>query len=302
MTRNDPPTIQTADTIADRRKGRSGDAARATSASWSTIISAAIWNLMTVNPTDYRLTMKTSEALKLRAGHADAEHEHDREEDQRAGTGGIERAAARRERRPKPELLVQLPGVDDPARVKQILKTAAMLELYEVIGGPFASREEALAEQGRRAAAEQPDSGEPGARRALRRRRTFWSRTPVVTGRDLRDASRSAGQKAGAGRRNFVLTQDAAKRFERFTGANIGKPLAIVLDKNVIERADDSIEDQRYRAHHRCGEPRRRGRSGAESARRIAARRCRVSGRAHGRTVAGRGFDPGRAVWRALPA
>ena len=43
---------------------------------------------------------------------------------------------------------MQLPGVDDPARVKQILKTAAMLELYEVIGGPFASREEAHAEQG----------------------------------------------------------------------------------------------------------------------------------------------------------
>ena len=46
------------------------------------------------------------------------------------------------------ELLVQLPGVDDPARVKQILQTAAVLELYEVKGGPFPSREEALAQNG----------------------------------------------------------------------------------------------------------------------------------------------------------
>jgi preprotein translocase subunit SecD len=33
---------------------------------------------------------------------------------------------------------------------------------------------------------------------------------------------------------NFVLTQDAAKRFERFTEANIGNRLAIVLDKMVL--------------------------------------------------------------------
>ena len=28
------------------------------------------------------------------------------------------------------EILVQLPGVDDPARVKQIMQTAALLEIY----------------------------------------------------------------------------------------------------------------------------------------------------------------------------
>ena len=35
------------------------------------------------------------------------------------------------------ELLVQMPGVDDPAHVKQILQTAAVLELYDVKGGPL---------------------------------------------------------------------------------------------------------------------------------------------------------------------
>src|SRR5260370_12545442 len=33
---------------------------------------------------------------------------------------------------------------------------------------------------------------------------------------------------------NFVLTQDAAKRFARFTAANVGNRLAIVLDKVVV--------------------------------------------------------------------
>jgi preprotein translocase subunit SecD len=55
----------------------------------------------------------------------------------------------------------------------------------------------------------------------------------VVTGRDLRDASPAQGE-GGQWETNFVLTQDAAKRFEAFTGANIGQRLAIVLDKVVI--------------------------------------------------------------------
>jgi len=66
----------------------------------------------------------------------------------------------------------------------------------------------------------------------------------VVTGRDLRDASPQQDQN-GRWETRFVLTQDAAKRFERFTGANIGKALAIVLDKNVLSAPTikDKISD-----------------------------------------------------------
>ena len=35
------------------------------------------------------------------------------------------------------ELLVQLPGVDDPAHVKQLLQTQAVLEWDEVKDGPY---------------------------------------------------------------------------------------------------------------------------------------------------------------------
>ncbi len=46
------------------------------------------------------------------------------------------------------EILVQLPGVDDPARVKELIGTAAVLEIDDVKDGPFASRDAALAQHG----------------------------------------------------------------------------------------------------------------------------------------------------------
>jgi preprotein translocase subunit SecD len=130
------------------------------------------------------------------------------------------------------EILVQLPGVDDPARIKDILRTAAMLELFKVIDGPFASREEALGKNGgilplnsQILKAASRGGGQEG-----------WyilERTPVITGRDLRDAHAQQGE-VGRWETNFVVTQDAAHRFERFTETNIGNRLAIVLDKIVL--------------------------------------------------------------------
>ena len=58
------------------------------------------------------------------------------------------RAAVRPGRLASIEVLVQLPGVDDPARVKELIGTAAVLEIAEVKEGPFPSREAALAQKG----------------------------------------------------------------------------------------------------------------------------------------------------------
>ena len=46
------------------------------------------------------------------------------------------------------EILVQLPGVDDPARVKDIIGQAAQLSIVEVKEGPFQSQEAALQQKG----------------------------------------------------------------------------------------------------------------------------------------------------------
>ncbi len=46
------------------------------------------------------------------------------------------------------QILVQLPGVDDPARVKDIMQNTAMLEIKLVLGGPYPSEQAALQDKG----------------------------------------------------------------------------------------------------------------------------------------------------------
>ncbi|HEX5430575.1 MAG TPA: protein translocase subunit SecD, partial [Bryobacteraceae bacterium] len=130
------------------------------------------------------------------------------------------------------EILVQLPGVDDPAHVKQILGTQAVLQLMEVQGGPFNSREDAMTSK---------NGVLPLGSEILPTKTTggaaakyyIVARTPVITGRDLRNATPQQGQNLDW-ETSFVLTQNAAKRFETFTGSHVGDRLAIVLDNRVL--------------------------------------------------------------------
>jgi preprotein translocase subunit SecD len=108
-----------------------------------------------------------------------------------------------------------------------------VLELYEVQGGPFASREEAMQSKNGILPLSSQILGS-GARNGAPGEFYILARTPVVTGRDLRDAKPVQNGQSGGWETSFVLTQDAAKRFERFTGAHINDRLAIVLDKKVL--------------------------------------------------------------------
>src|ERR1700756_235265 len=46
------------------------------------------------------------------------------------------------------QILVQLPGVDDPVRVKDIMQSTAMLEIKQVLGGPYTSEQAAMQDKG----------------------------------------------------------------------------------------------------------------------------------------------------------
>ena len=129
------------------------------------------------------------------------------------------------------ELVVQLPGVDDPSRVKDIMQSTALLELKLVQDGPYPSREAALSAHG---GVLPPDTELiPGTDEQTRNEAWYvLNRIAAVTGRDLSGAEPSHDQ-AGRPSVNFTLNRDGAERFGRVTGANIGKQLAIVLDNRV---------------------------------------------------------------------
>ena len=221
----EPKTIEEAETVRVQIKGFQSEKA----GTLRSIVQErfANWNLNTVSPTEYTLSMKTTDALELRRNTV--QRSINTIETRINGLGLAEAAVQPRGRQDaEGEILVQMPGVDDPARIKQILQTAAVLELYEVKDGPFASEEEARAKHGGVLplntklikAAERGD----GASGWL-----LVTRNPVVRGTDLRDA-RAMQDQVGRWQVQFVLSQDAGKRFERYTEANIGNRLAIVLD------------------------------------------------------------------------
>jgi preprotein translocase subunit SecD len=230
MTRNDPQSLKEADTIQLNIKGipatKAGDFRTIFSDNFSTS-----WILTSVNPTDYRLTLQQSYALKLKA---DTLTQSINTIDKKINGLGLSESSVQQRggSNAESEILVQLPGVDDPARVRQILQTQAVLELDEVTGGPFPSAEEARASKGGilpLGSQILPEQPHPGVAPAF----YILAQTPVVKGSDLRDARPQQGQMGGW-ETEFVLTQDAAKRFERFTGSHIGDRLAIVLDKRVL--------------------------------------------------------------------
>lgn len=229
ISRNNPETMDDADNIQIDIKGVPLDS----TGPFRSLVADLIptWVLAPVSSTDYKLNIRQSEAIALKADTV--ERSIRTIENRINGLGLTESTVQQRGRSDaESEVLVQMPGVDDPARVKQILQTAAMLELVEVRDGPFQSRQQALAQHGGvlplnsrlvREVARGVDAIE-----------TWWllNRSAVVTGRDVRNA-RPGRDEFGKWETDFTLSQEAAKRFGRFTEANINNRLAILLDGQV---------------------------------------------------------------------
>lgn len=134
------------------------------------------------------------------------------------------------------QILMQLPGVDDPGRVKDLVQSTAMLEIKQMTDGPYPSEQAALQAKG---GIVPIDSMLMSGACASGTEPTwcFVSRTSAVSGKDLRSADPSTDQN-GQPAVHFNLTGEGGQRFFNFTSAHVGDSLAVVLDNKVQEVAN----------------------------------------------------------------
>ena len=146
------------------------------------------------------------------------------------------------------QILVQMPGIQDPERVKQLLKAESRLELVKVVSPPnpnlatYPTEEEAKATLG---------GNVPANRRVLpyTERAELAAATPgqtqgqkkwvvietpaVVDGNELRTAAATAGQGGADYQISFALKPGGAQKFGAWTGANINEYMGVVLNDEV---------------------------------------------------------------------
>ena len=164
---------------------------------------------------------------------------------------GLTEPTIQRHGRNDNEILVQLPGEGDPSRAIAVIQAGGQLELRLVEDpSPYPSQTAALAAHG---GVLPPGTelvpGRPDSRNPTDTGEVWYvlSRTPVVTGRDLRSATENRNtNNPGQWQVNFSLSAEGAQRFGPFTEQNVHRQMAIVLDHKVYSapvinsRIDDS--------------------------------------------------------------
>src|SRR6267142_3055877 len=207
------------------------------------LVSSQLQNVWDMSPTagepsSYTLTMRASAVAAIKETTMQQSLETI---ERRINALGLTEPTIQIHGRNDNEILVQLPGEGDPSRAKAVIQAGGQLEL-RLVEDPrsYISQSEALSAHGgilppgtelmpgrseTRSASGAPEQGE------------VWylvSRAPIVTGRDLRNATESRNtNNPGQWQVNFVLSSEAARRFGPFTETNKGKQLAIVLEHRV---------------------------------------------------------------------
>jgi preprotein translocase subunit SecD len=127
-------------------------------------------------------------------------------------------------------IVVELPGIDDPERVKELIKVTAVLEWKLVRAGPAADEASLLEPFG----GEVPEGAEVLRGDPKRGQSGYFllNRVSVVTGKDLRTIRRTTDEWNNPAV-SFTLNPEGGARFEQVTGENIGKQIAIILDNRV---------------------------------------------------------------------
>lgn len=113
-------------------------------------------------------------------------------------------------------VLVQVPGLQDTNRLKEILGTTAKLE-FRLVADAGANPAEV----------DQLDQTDQPGKLPVEKR-------VMVEGEDLTDAQPGFDQRSGEPVVNFRFNIRGGQRFGEVTSANVGRPFAIVLDNKVI--------------------------------------------------------------------
>jgi preprotein translocase subunit SecD len=119
------------------------------------------------------------------------------------------------------EIVVQLPGIQDPQRAKDLIGRTAVLEFKFAASGPQAGT------------LESPGPGTqvlPGSAEGNRQGKYLVERRAIMTGDVLTDARVQPGGSLEGPTVSFVLDSQGAKLFGDATTANVGREMAIVLD------------------------------------------------------------------------
>jgi preprotein translocase subunit SecD len=145
------------------------------------------------------------------------------------------------------QILVQMPGIQDPERVKQLLKAESKLELVKVISPPnpnlatYNTEEEAKATLGgnvppNRRVLPYIERAELAANANQAEPQKKWvvvESPAVVDGNELRTASATQGQGGADYQISFALKPTGAQKFGAWTGANINEYMGVVLNNEV---------------------------------------------------------------------
>ena len=136
----------------------------------------------------------------------------------------------------KDQIIIELPGVDDPERVKDLIGETGKLELKLVhpqYRASYASQRDALAAFNDLLPSEYEIV--PQRARTPGDERTFLvvRRATVLTGSHLKNARRSEDNLTGRSEVSFFLNAEGVNLFSTATGEHVGELLAIVLDGEV---------------------------------------------------------------------
>lgn len=154
------------------------------------------------------------------------------------------------------QILLQMPGVENPERVKDLIKGESRLELMKIVSPPnpspvqtYPTQEAALASIGGKETdtrkvlpyTERDDTTAANPQNPAEKKPSKWvvvEKPAVVDGSELRDASASQGRGGGTEFEiNFSFKPSGAQKFGDWTGKNIGNYMAVVLNDEVKSAA-----------------------------------------------------------------